>query len=585
MAGVFKKLTANDIKITPFEAHKQYNTVDLASIGAQTASLAWSGLNKSTFSTGSRQYYQIDKLYYRNYIQERAHRLELDDATYTTQERRLYESASLLSLSQKTFGSEVQPGSFEISGSKNGVQFHFKDDGFGNLFDVNKGKDNFPNEDNRVFYLAPVQAYKRGADDNYASNNLLIDIETGNPIVNIDYGQGDTYTIPVYNETVYDDSYFQNIVTYKNVTFSPHILGLKHYNISHPALAGQDADHSRVIIDHKPYLNFNNEDFTLSFYFEFLNNAGFEELWTKQPASRLGDFLLTKEGAQNSPPLGTQAGGLFSTSTSGALDITSTPSKPSFPYRVKLFAPADNTGSIEFSRSDGNVISKVTAPVFLTNEDKGTNAHIVLVKNGNRLQIFKNGTQIASADDLTIEPCQNKADLVLYSKRNPDGTYYDAGDSWERAFKGSQFMIYNKALSNTEIINVSQSITGTPNVGNLFYDNGFAVITHPKYMDVFDGGKLHTLKYKNTHLINENEYQCTMTEDEFEFTTNPTARKIPSIENEDVASFTTSSAFKPYITTIGLYDDDGNLLVVGKLAQPIKASSETDTTFVIRFDT
>ena len=106
MPGTFKKLDASDIKITPFEAHKQYNTdTDLGSIGAQTASLNWSGLNKSTFTTGSRQYYQIDKLYYLNYIQERANLLELNDANYTTQERRLYKSASLLSLSQKTFGS------------------------------------------------------------------------------------------------------------------------------------------------------------------------------------------------------------------------------------------------------------------------------------------------------------------------------------------------------------------------------------------------------------------------------------------------------------------------------------------------
>ena len=142
MPGIFKKLSANDIKITSFEAHKQYNSTDLASIGAQTASLAWSGLNKSTFTAGSKKYYQIDKLYYRNYIQERANKLELDDATYTTQERRLYQSASLLSLSQKTFGFEVQPESFELSGSKvipflRPLQFDLKDDGFVNLYDAN----------------------------------------------------------------------------------------------------------------------------------------------------------------------------------------------------------------------------------------------------------------------------------------------------------------------------------------------------------------------------------------------------------------------------------------------------------------
>ena len=104
-------------------------------------------------------------------------------------------------------------------------------------------------------------------------------------------------------------------------------------------------------------------------------------------------------------------------------------------------------------------------------------------------------------------------------------------------------------------------------------------------MSLFDGGSIDALSYKNTHLITENEYQCTMTEDEFEFTTNNSARKIPFSQNEDIANFATGSNFKPYITSVGLYDDDGNLLVTGKLGQPIKASSETDTTFVIRFDT
>ena len=96
---------------------------------------------------------------------------------------------------------------------------------------------------------------------------------------------------------------------------------------------------------------------------------------------------------------------------------------------------------------------------------------------------------------------------------------------------------------------------------------------------------VNRFEYKNTHLITENEYQCTMTEDEFEFTRNISARKIPFSDSEDIANFATGSNFKPYVTSVGLYDDLGNLLVVGKLGQPIKASSETDTTFVIRFDT
>mgnify|MGYP004468889187 CR=1 FL=1 len=66
---------------------------------------------------------------------------------------------------------------------------------------------------------------------------------------------------------------------------------------------------------------------------------------------------------------------------------------------------------------------------------------------------------------------------------------------------------------------------------------------------------------------------------------NISARKIRSKESDELADFATGSLFKPYITTIGLYNEDNELLVVGKLGQPVRASNETDTTFVIRFDT
>ena len=62
-------------------------------------------------------------------------------------------------------------------------------------------------------------------------------------------------------------------------------------------------------------------------------------------------------------------------------------------------------------------------------------------------------------------------------------------------------------------------------------------------------------------------------------------RKIGSINEEEMAGFQTSSAFKPYVTTIGLYNENNELLVVGKLASPIRMSNETDTTFVVRWDT
>ena len=49
-------------------------------------------------------------------------------------------------------------------------------------------------------------------------------------------------------------------------------------------------------------------------------------------------------------------------------------------------------------------------------------------------------------------------------------------------------------------------------------------------------------------------------------------------------SFTTNTNFKPYVTEIGLYSENSELLVHGKLAKPIKLSDDIETTFVVRFD-
>ena len=101
----------------------------------------------------------------------------------------------------------------------------------------------------------------------------------------------------------------------------------------------------------------------------------------------------------------------------------------------------------------------------------------------------------------------------------------------------------------------------------------------------FISNGINTLQFQGTHLIYENEYQCTVQEHEFNDTTNLSARKLKSTTNHQLADFTTSSLFRPHITSVGLYNDDNELLIIGKLSQPIKSSNETDTTFVLRWDT
>ena len=98
------------------------------------------------------------------------------------------------------------------------------------------------------------------------------------------------------------------------------------------------------------------------------------------------------------------------------------------------------------------------------------------------------------------------------------------------------------------------------------------------------GEVLNKLEFKGSHYIYENEYQCTVESHEYNYTHNITTRKIQTDQHADLANFATGSLWNPYVTTVGLYNEDNELLVVGKLGQPIRMSDETDTTFIIRWD-
>ena len=78
---------------------------------------------------------------------------------------------------------------------------------------------------------------------------------------------------------------------------------------------------------------------------------------------------------------------------------------------------------------------------------------------------------------------------------------------------------------------------------------------------------------------------------DFNLTINPTARKTVEgqceegiLSVQELADFAKDSGFNPYVTTVGLYDDYGRLLAIGKLARPIQKLKNVDMTFVVRFD-
>jgi hypothetical protein len=171
--------------------------------------------------------------------------------------------------------------------------------------------------------------------------------------------------------------------------------------------------------------------------------------------------------------------------------------------------------------------------------------------------------------------------------------------------------------------------------GNIFYDRGTIVLAK----DVTDGSTLSSffLDFRSTKTIFENEILINVLENEFNYSQNPSAvyedggRKISTniqrpgsyrvgdivsttfydpgikwvrnkkypftseIDTTKMGSFDdylisgsvdpTGSYLAPYITTIGLYDNEMNMVAVAKLPQPIKSLPDYPLNFIIRFDT
>jgi hypothetical protein len=173
-------------------------------------------------------------------------------------------------------------------------------------------------------------------------------------------------------------------------------------------------------------------------------------------------------------------------------------------------------------------------------------------------------------------------------------------------------------------------------VGNVFYQQGLVTLNREVDTHLLSDWDL---TYKSTQTIYEHEYLLISNQDEFNVSQNPTAitqvggnystfvdsdgisrrvwseqptkyirkksimddgqvldyRYTSSVSESVFAGFehydlsgsvdTIGSFLAPFITTIGLYDDDMDLIAVAKLPQPIKSEPDIPINFIVRFDT
>lgn len=181
--------------------------------------------------------------------------------------------------------------------------------------------------------------------------------------------------------------------------------------------------------------------------------------------------------------------------------------------------------------------------------------------------------------------------------------------------------IANKSIVDDVYGNLYVNDLGTITyVGNVFYDKGIAVIKH-------DTGSLSTsissdglklvqttelyIDYESDVKLNRHEVLVKLAPSDFNFSLfNPTILRtyqasgsvsssafidemtragVPtsgsSSDTYNLYKLMSNNVIKPYITTIGLYNERYELLAVAKLSEPIQRTFNTDQIFIVKFDT
>ena len=92
--------------------------------------------------------------------------------------------------------------------------------------------------------------------------------------------------------------------------------------------------------------------------------------------------------------------------------------------------------------------------------------------------------------------------------------------------------------------------------------------------------RIHNIQFNNTTELNSTIYFCRVNHNDFNYSSNPTYLSGSEIRVKNQAADEPVS----YITTIGLYSADNELLAVAKLSEPIKKTPAEEYTLRVRLD-
>ncbi len=484
----------------------------------------------------------IDARYYR-FPYDMTSTLEHSNERFTF--KHLGVSASILSLPYLDYGHSIKPGSVEVTNSLHDITL--TDDENGNLYDQSIDTGSFTPRHNVVAYWGFNTEYRR-------------------------YRK-------YYNNT---NSFKDFGISYKSRTFTPDIQSTAKnvkivdgipINSTGSGHAVEFDGLSYILTPHRDEFNFSSiDDFSISFWFsgdfQSQNNTDYPY-----------NTLLTKKGV-----IYKQEYGLVNTinNTHVIKDWAVSASYQDeeinvYPFNFIMYNDASSkpNRTIEFNRSDG-INNTILSGSFLNNYN-----HICVTKSGSLMTMYINGSVSQTTTDRTLHPLNNHC--VMFGAENR---------TFKSSFNGlmDEIRIYDVALNSNQVSTLAnktnQSLYQTAVVGNVFYKGGNVVVSafDPKYKNTFKGDWV--AKYRGSHDIYNYNCLIRIPAGSFNLSLNPTALQAPNsdlIINDMTGSLEDNALF-PYATTIGLYNDSGELMVIGKLSQPLKMRPDIDQNINVQWD-
>lgn len=208
-------------------------------------------------------------------------------------------------------------------------------------------------------------------------------------------------------------------------------------------------------------------------------------------------------------------------------------------------------------------------------------APLALSRSGSTFTLFNGANTSSFVDTLYSQEryCVNKSNVYIGATEfGSSGSVVDFGNVvfYDTAFNQDH---YNNLTSSISYNNPYQT------VGIIARKQGLMVITDRQLINDIQTYGVSDFQYRGTLTTYENEISCTISPGEFLRSNNPTLQEYdPNTNQYKLQGYATASTFVPYVTRIGLYNDNNQLLVIGSLSQPLQLPQNVDTTIIVRYD-